>query len=87
MKKVANIRKTQLAKEKGNSKTAYVIDMPYGQGMSKNSDLFWRLRVSLILKITFEKGRSSYGPSLDGFPERGARNAIKVHRRSYSETP
>lgn len=36
-----NIRKTQLAKEKGNSKTAYVIDMPYGQGMSKISDLFW----------------------------------------------
>ena len=35
-----NIRETQLAKEKGNCKTAYVIDIPYGQGMSKISDLF-----------------------------------------------
>ena len=35
-----NIRKTQLAKEKGKFKTAYVIDTPYGQGMSKISGLF-----------------------------------------------
>lgn len=65
-----NIRKTQLAKEKGNCKTAYVINTTYGQGMSEISDLFWDQSQPDPEKYLRERmGDLPFTP-MDVFPER-----------------